>query len=92
MGRYRKAGLKTIIILIVKFFIQYTTISSITSFHFICPRIGIKIIENAFNMDFNTIFAVTFRTAIVTQLIVFVIKKLGNKGLGQLSSVELIIY
>lgn len=53
---------------------------------------SIKIIENAFNMDFNTIFAVTFRTAIVTLLIVFVIKKLGNKGLGQLSSIELIIY
>ena len=43
-------------------------------------------------MDFNTIFAVTFRTAIVILLIVFVIKKLGNKGLGQLSSIELIIY
>ena len=32
-----------------------------------------------------------FRTAIVTLLIVFVIKWLGNKGLGQLSSIELII-
>ena len=50
-----------------------------------------EIIENAFNVDFNTIFAVTFRTAIVTLLIVFVIKWLGNKGLGQLSSIELII-
>lgn len=50
-----------------------------------------KVIENAFNTDFNTIFAVTFRTAIVTFLIVFVIKWLGNKGLGQLSSIELII-
>jgi uncharacterized membrane protein YcaP (DUF421 family) len=50
-----------------------------------------EIIENAFNIDFNTIFAVTFRTAIVTLLIVFVIKWLGNKGLGQLSSIELII-
>lgn len=56
------------------FFIQYSTISRITSFHFICPRISIKTIENAFNIDFNTIFAVTFRTAIVTLLIVFVIK------------------
>ena len=36
-------------------------------------------------------FAVTFRTAIVTILIVFVIKWLGNKGMGQLSSIELII-
>jgi uncharacterized membrane protein YcaP (DUF421 family) len=50
-----------------------------------------NIIENAFNVDFNTIFAVVFRTAIVTLLIVFVIKWLGNKGLGQLSSIELII-
>ena len=50
-----------------------------------------EIIENAFNVDFNTIFAVIFRTTIVTLLIVFVIKWLGNKGLGQLSSIELII-
>ena len=34
---------------------------------------------------------VIFRTAIVTLLIVFVIKWLGNKGLGQLSTIELII-
>ena len=50
-----------------------------------------EIIENAFNIDFKTIFSVIFRTAIVTLLIVFVIKWLGNKGLGQLSSIELII-
>jgi len=49
------------------------------------------IIENAFNIDFKTLFAVIFRTAIVTLLIVFVIKWLGNKGLGQLSTIELII-
>jgi uncharacterized membrane protein YcaP (DUF421 family) len=49
------------------------------------------IIETAFNIDFNTLFAVTFRNAIVTILIVFVIKWLGNKGMGQLSSIELII-
>ena len=30
------------------------------------------IIENAFTIDFKTIFAVIFRTAIVTLLIVFV--------------------
>ncbi len=36
-------------------------------------------------------FAVIFRTAIVTLLIVFVIKWLGNKVLGQLSSIELIM-
>ena len=50
-----------------------------------------EIIENAFNIDYKTIFAVILRTAIVTLLIVFVIKWLGNKGLGQLSSIELII-
>jgi uncharacterized membrane protein YcaP (DUF421 family) len=50
-----------------------------------------EIIENAFNVDYKTLFAVVFRTAIVTLLIVFVIKWLGNKGLGQLSSIELII-
>jgi uncharacterized membrane protein YcaP (DUF421 family) len=50
-----------------------------------------EIVKNAFNVDFNTIFAVIFRTTIVTLLIVFVIKWLGNKGLGQLSSIELII-
>jgi uncharacterized membrane protein YcaP (DUF421 family) len=50
-----------------------------------------KIIENAFNMDYQMMLAVIIRTAIVTLLIVFVIKWLGNKGLGQLSSIELII-
>ena len=51
-----------------------------------------QIIENAFNVDFKMMFAVViFRTAIVTLLIVFVIKWLGNKGLGQLSTIELII-
>jgi uncharacterized membrane protein YcaP (DUF421 family) len=49
-----------------------------------------EIIENTFNIDINTIFAVTFRTTILTLLIVFVIKWLG-KGLGQISSIELII-
>jgi uncharacterized membrane protein YcaP (DUF421 family) len=50
-----------------------------------------EIIKNAFNVAFNTIFAVIFRTTIVTLLIVFVTKWLGNKGLGQLSTIELII-
>jgi uncharacterized membrane protein YcaP (DUF421 family) len=50
-----------------------------------------EIVESAFNMDYKMMHAVTFRTAIVTLLIVFVIKWLGNKGLGQLSSIELII-
>ena len=49
------------------------------------------IIESAFNVDFKMMFAVIFRTIIVTLLIVFVIKWLGNKGLGQLSTIELII-
>ena len=50
-----------------------------------------EIVGNAFNMDYKMMLAVTFRTALVTLLIVFVIKWLGNKGLGQLSSIELII-
>ena len=50
-----------------------------------------EIVESAFNVDYKMMLAVTFRTAIVTLLIVFVIKWLGNKGLGQLSSIELII-
>ena len=50
-----------------------------------------EIVESAFNMDYTMMLAVTFRTAIVTLLIVFVIKWLGNKGLGQLSTIELII-
>jgi uncharacterized membrane protein YcaP (DUF421 family) len=49
------------------------------------------IVENAFNTDLKTIFAVTFSTVIVTFLIVFVIRWLGNKRLGQLSTIELII-
>jgi hypothetical protein len=40
------------------------------------------IIENAFNIDYKIMFAVIFRTAIITLLIVLVIKWLGNKGLG----------
>jgi uncharacterized membrane protein YcaP (DUF421 family) len=50
-----------------------------------------KIIENALSIDLNTIIAVSFSTAIVAFLIVFVIRWLGNKGLGQLSTIELII-
>ncbi|MGZ5511298.1 MAG: hypothetical protein ACXWFC_12630 [Nitrososphaeraceae archaeon] len=50
-----------------------------------------SIIENAFNIDFNTITAVSFSTTIVALLIVFVIRWLGNKGMGQLSTIELII-
>src|SRR5215213_6568324 len=50
-----------------------------------------QIVENAFNIDFKTMFAVIFRTTIVTLLIVFVIRWLGNKGMGQLSTIEMII-
>ena len=50
-----------------------------------------EIVESAFNMDYTMMLAVTFRTAIVTLLIVFVIKWLGNKGLGQLRTIEFII-
>jgi len=50
-----------------------------------------EIVENAFNIDYKMMFAIIFRTTIVTLLIVFVIKWLGNKGLGQLSTIELII-
>jgi ABC-type nitrate/sulfonate/bicarbonate transport system permease component len=41
-----------------------------------------EIIENAFNMDYKMMFAVILITAIITLLIVLVIKWLGNKGLG----------
>jgi uncharacterized membrane protein YcaP (DUF421 family) len=50
-----------------------------------------EIIKNASNVDLNTIFTVIFRTTIVTLLIVFVLKWRGNKGLSQLSTIELII-
>jgi len=39
-----------------------------------------KIIENALNIDFNILVAVTFSTTIVAFLIIFVIRWLGNKG------------
>ena len=50
-----------------------------------------EIIENALSIDLNTILSVSFSTAIVAFLIVFVIRWLRNKGLGQLSTIELII-
>ena len=49
------------------------------------------IIKNIFNTDLNTIVGATFSTAIVVFLIVFVIRWLGNKGMGQLKTIELII-
>ena len=49
------------------------------------------IIKNTFNIDFNTIVGATFSTTIVVFLLVFVIRWLGNKGMGQLKTIELII-
>ena len=49
------------------------------------------IIKNLFNTDLNTIVGATFSTAIVVFLIVFVIRWLGNKGMGELKTIELII-
>ncbi len=49
------------------------------------------IIKNAFNIDFNTLVGITFSTAIVVFLLIFVIRWLGNKGMGQLKTIELII-
>jgi uncharacterized membrane protein YcaP (DUF421 family) len=49
------------------------------------------ILEHSVSIDSNTLLAVSFSTAIVAFLIVFVIRWLGNKGLGQLTTIELII-
>ena len=38
-----------------------------------------EIVESAFNMDYKMMLAVTFRTAIVTLLIVFVINGLETR-------------
>jgi uncharacterized membrane protein YcaP (DUF421 family) len=50
-----------------------------------------EILEHSVSIDSNTLLAVSFSTAIVAFLIVFVIRWLGNKGLGQLTTIELII-
>ena len=49
------------------------------------------IIKNIFHIDFNTIVGAIFGTTIVVFLIVFVIRWRGNKGMGQLKTIELII-
>jgi uncharacterized membrane protein YcaP (DUF421 family) len=49
------------------------------------------ILENAFNAEYNLILSIIVRTIIVTFLILFIIRWLGNKGLGQLTTFELII-
>jgi uncharacterized membrane protein YcaP (DUF421 family) len=59
-----------------------TTISSIIPDNFV---------ETAFNTDYDLIISVIFRTVIVTVLILFIIRWLGNKGLGQLTTFELLI-
>ena len=50
-----------------------------------------QIIETLFKIEPKTIFSVIFSTATVVFLIVFVIRWLGNKGMGQLKTIELII-
>jgi uncharacterized membrane protein YcaP (DUF421 family) len=51
----------------------------------------LNILENAFNAESNLILSIIVRTIIVTFLILFIIRWLGNKGLGQLTTFELII-
>ena len=51
----------------------------------------LNILENAFNAEYNLILSIIVRTVIVTFLILFIIRWLGNKGLGQLTTFELII-
>jgi uncharacterized membrane protein YcaP (DUF421 family) len=51
----------------------------------------LSILENAFNAEYNLILSIIVRTIIVTFLILFIIRWLGNKGLGQLTTFELII-
>jgi uncharacterized membrane protein YcaP (DUF421 family) len=51
----------------------------------------LNILENAFNAEHNLIISIIVRTIIVTFLILFIIRWLGNKGLGQLTTFELII-
>jgi uncharacterized membrane protein YcaP (DUF421 family) len=62
--------------------INSTSISSIIPDNFV---------ETAFNTDYDLIISVIFRTVIVTVLILFIIRWLGNKGLGQLTTFELLI-
>jgi uncharacterized membrane protein YcaP (DUF421 family) len=59
-----------------------TSISSIIPDNFV---------ETAFNADYDLIISVIFRTVIVTVLVLLIIRWLGNKGLGQLTTFELLI-
>ncbi len=47
--------------------------------------------QDALNADFDLIMSVILRTIIVTLMVLFIFRWLGNKGLGQLSTFELII-
>ena len=47
--------------------------------------------RDALNADFDLIMSVILRTIIVTLIVLFIFRWLGNKGLGQLSTFELII-
>jgi uncharacterized membrane protein YcaP (DUF421 family) len=51
----------------------------------------LNILENAFNAEHNLIISIIVRTIIVTFLILFILRWPGNKGLGQLTTFELII-
>jgi uncharacterized membrane protein YcaP (DUF421 family) len=50
-----------------------------------------QFVETAFKADYDLIVSVIFRTVIVTLLILLIIRWLGNKGLGQLTTFELLI-
>lgn len=52
---------------------------------------SLGIISDAFKTDNVIISSIIFRTAITTIFILFAIKLLGNKGIGQLTTTELII-
>ena len=52
---------------------------------------SLGIVSDAFKTDNVIISSIIFRTAIITIFILFAIKLLGNKGVGQLTTTELII-
>jgi uncharacterized membrane protein YcaP (DUF421 family) len=52
---------------------------------------SLGIVSDAFKTDNVIISSIIFRTAIITIFILFAIKLLGNKGIGQLTTTELII-
>ncbi len=44
--------------------------------------------QDALNADFDLIVSVILRTIIVTLIVLFIFRWLGNKGLGQLSTLN----